>query len=266
MSQAVPNLMPGAEPFFYPGNSVGVLCLHGFMASPAEVRWMGAHLAAQGFTVCGPRLAGHGSNYREMSRQRWQDWYLSTLDAYHLLRGHCQQVFAVGHSMGGMLALLLAANHPVAGVAALATPVAFHSRAAAMAKWLHYLRPYTDQTDRSRLQQVIRDEQTRRGEPAHGRVRYDWWSTSAVGGIFALAGQVQDALPKVNAPLLVVYSEGDKTVSLENRDHIVNHIGSAVVERQTLQQSDHIITQDTERETVFAWVADFITRQSNLTA
>lgn len=263
MSNAGFNLMPGAEPFFIPGNSVGVLCLHGFMASPAEVRWLGTHLAEQGFTVCGPRLAGHGSDYRDMSRQRWQDWYFSALDGYHLLRSHCQQVFIAGHSMGGMLALLLAAHQPVAGVAALATPVVFNSRAAAMAKWLRYLRPYTDQTDRSPLQQTIRDEQTRRGEPVRGRVRYDMWSTNAVGGIFALAGAVQAALPQVSVPLLLVNSEADKTVSLENRDMIVNLVSSAVIESQTLQKSDHIITQDIERETVFAWVVDFVTRQSN---
>jgi carboxylesterase len=260
MPQLFPSIMPGAESFFYRGGVVGCLCLHGFMASPAEVRWLGAHLAEAGLTVYGVRLPGHGTHERDMARQSWMDWYTASLDGLKVLQAQCDRVFVVGHSMGGMLALLLAATAPLHGVAALAAPVVFRSRMMAQSGWLKYVRPYTDQTDHSPLQDTIRSEQTRRGEPVLGRVRYDIWSTAAVGEIFALAEVLQVHLPQITAPLLLVYSANDKTVSLENRDIIQAKVKSRVVECQTLQNSEHILPQDTERESVFAWVSDFILR------
>lgn len=255
--------MPGGESFFFRGDSTGVLCIHGFMASPSEIRWLGAHLATNGRTVYGPRLPGHATDYHDMDRQRWQDWYCAVEDGLGVLRAQCERVFVVGHSMGGMLGLLLAANAQVDGLAALATPVMFPGRAMAAAGWVKLVRPYTDQTDIGPLIQTIKDEQTRRGEAVVGRVRYDQWSTAAIGEIYALSNVVRDCLPAVQAPLLLIYSEADKTVMLDNRDYVLAHVKTVPVEQHTLKQSDHILPQDSERETVFALVDEFINRHSN---
>ncbi len=255
---AFPQIMSGAEPFFYRGGAVGCLCLHGFTASPAEIRWLGEHLGQQGLTVYGPRLPGHGTHHRDLALTRWQEWYMGALDGYMLLRAQCEQVYVVGHSMGGMLALLLAAHQALDGVAALAAPIVFHSRMMAQSRWIKYVLPFTDQTDRSGLPDIVREEQARRGEPTLGRVRYNMWPTSAVAELYALANVVYQHLPQITAPLLLVNSAGDKTVSLENRDVIAARVKSKIIECQTLQISNHILPQDVERETVFAWVSDFI--------
>ncbi len=263
MTQVIPHIMPGGESFFFRGNNIGILCLHGFMASPAEIRWVGKHLADEGCTVYGPRMPGHATDYRDMERQHWQDWYTAAEDALGILRAQCDRVYVVGHSMGGMLGLLLAAHAKIDGLAALATPVQFASRSMANAHWIKWLRPHTDQSDTGPLIQIIRDEQNRRGENVVGRIRYNLWSTAAVSELFALSMAVQASLPDVQTPLLLVYSEADKTVGLNNRDMILAHVKSSTIEQHTLKQSDHILPQDSERETVFEWVADFIKRSSN---
>jgi carboxylesterase len=265
MTQSLPSILPGAEPFFHRGNTIGCLCIHGFMASPSEVYWQSLHLAEQGYTLYAPRLPGHGGDYRAMAHMRWQDWYDGVLNSWHVLRAQCDQVFVVGHSMGGMLGILLAASVSVDGLIVLAAPVIFRHRLVALANWLKYARPFTDQSDKTNLAQMVREEQMRRSEAVNGRVRYETWSTSAVYELYTLAGVVREHLPEVKAPLLAVYSEGDQTVSLENRDYIISHVGSKQVEQQTLQQSDHILTMDSERDTVFQWVAAFIARNSNST-
>lgn len=250
--------MQGAEPFFQPGNGVGCLVLHGFTASPAEVRWLAQYLGGCGFTVYAPRLAGHGTNPRDLTRTTWHDWYASALDGYHLLRQTCEQVFIVGHSMGGMLALLLSTELEIAGVAVLATPIRFSSRAMANARWIKYALPYTNQPDTTSLPQLIREEQTRRGEAPLGRVRYDLWSSAAVAQLYALANYVDSQLPQVKAPLLLIYSHGDTTAKVWQGDHIAAKVASQHIERRTLENSGHIVTQDVEREQVFAWVAEFV--------
>jgi carboxylesterase len=255
--------MIGAEPFFHRGGTVGSLCLHGFTASPAEVRWLSAHLAGQGMTVYAPRLAGHGTDYHDMARMRWRDWYNTALDGYHILRQQCEHVFVAGLSMGGMLGLLLAASFPVDGLAAMATPVMFRSRRMANAHRFKYIRRYTRQPDRGPLPDTIRQEQARRGEAVLGRVRYDDWSTGAVAELHRLAQVVRGQLPQVTAPLLLVYSENDKTVAQENQAIIAGEVSSSVIEQHLLHNTDHILVQDVEREIVFGLVADFIRRQSS---
>ncbi len=263
MNNSTSPITLGGESFFFRGNRTGILCIHGFMASPAEIRWLGKHLADQGYTVYGPRLPGHATDYRDMARQRWQDWYASVEDALAVLRAQCDRVLVVGHSMGGMLGLMLAAHTHIDGLAALASPVLFTSRSMATAHWIKYVRPYTDQSDNGPLIQLIREEQARRGESVVGRIRHNQWSTAAVSELFKLSLAVQGCLPDVKTPLMLIYSEGDKTVGLHNRDFVVQRVQSTEIEQHTLKQSDHILPQDSERETVFKLVADFIQRHSN---
>ena len=251
--------MPGAEPYLRLGDDTGCLVLHGFTASPAEVRWLAEHLAAQGRTVYAPRLAGHGRTPADLARTRWPDWYANALDGYQMLRANCRRVIVVGHSMGGLLALLLASDQPVDGVAVLATPLRFSAQAHA-SRWTYRLRPYTDQSDRSGFPERLRQAQAARGEPATGRVRYDRWPTRSVAELVMLADTAHARLPQVSAPLLLVYSSADRTASPDNADTIAAGVTSADVERHTLHVGEHILPQDDERDTVFALVAAFVAR------
>lgn len=56
-------VMPEAEPFFFEGNRIGVLVQHGFTGTTQSMRGIGEVFANQGYTVYGPRLAGHGTHY-----------------------------------------------------------------------------------------------------------------------------------------------------------------------------------------------------------
>lgn len=116
-------IMSGAEPFFLPGGRTGVLLIHGFTGLPAELLLMGKYLQAQGYTVLGVRLAGHGTTAEDMSHMTGEDWLDSVRDGYALLRGCCDRVVAGGHSMGGLLALLLAAEQEVMGVISMSAPI-----------------------------------------------------------------------------------------------------------------------------------------------
>ena len=41
-------VIPGAESFFLPGNSIGILICHGFNGTPQSVRYLGEKFAAKG--------------------------------------------------------------------------------------------------------------------------------------------------------------------------------------------------------------------------
>ena len=80
-----------------------MLLIHGFTGLPAELRLLGEHLNAQGFTVLAIRLAGHGTTVEDLSRMEHEDWMDSVRDGYAILSGACECVSAVGHSMGAVM-------------------------------------------------------------------------------------------------------------------------------------------------------------------
>ncbi len=250
--------MPGAQPEFIRSGPVGCLCLHGFTASPDELRWLGRDLASRGATVYIPRMPGHGTQASDVARMKWRDWYAAALDGYHVVHAQCERVYVLGLSMGGMLALLLASEQPVDGIAALAAPVYLRERILPYTRWLKYVVPYTMQGASLDFHQRLQVEQQRRGDPLVGRVAYARWSTSGVSEVYALSKVIQARLPLVTAPLLLVNSALDTTAPPAQADLIERHVGSAVIQKHTLERSGHILTQDEEREQVFRLVGDFI--------
>ncbi|MBL8147909.1 MAG: alpha/beta fold hydrolase [Anaerolineae bacterium] len=254
------RLMPGAKPFFRRSGPVGCLVVHGFASSPGEVRWLAQHLAEAGFTTLAPRLPGHGSHPHDLRRVRRHDWLAALLDAYAILRGECERVVVAGHSMGGLLALRLSLEVETAGVAVMASPVQFGPKSIRYARWLRYVLRDTDQRDRSGLDDIVREEQARRGEPVIGRMRYDRWATAAVAELYALSQEVDALLPQIRVPLLLVYSEGDHTAPPANGERIYSRAASGDKGLIALQHSGHNLPVDVEREAVFGLVTEFALR------
>lgn len=259
MKQTLPALMPGAGPQFYRGDSTGCLIVHGFMASPGEVGWLGSHLAQQGYTVYVPRLTGHGIDPAHMTRMRWQDWYAQVLDSYHLLAQQCDRVFVVGHSMGGLLSLLLASAQPVDGLVVAASPLHLTDWRLNYARLISLLMPYLDMPSEQTLQDTILAEQAVRGESPTGRVHYARWATRATAEIYRLTQVVAPYLADIKVPTLLLYASGDAIT--QQGDHRVlakKLVNAPRQETVILEAGGHIIFQDTGRDAAFEAVAAFL--------
>jgi carboxylesterase len=258
----IPKLMRGAEPQFYRGGSVGCLLSHGFMASPGEVGWLGHYLAEQGHTVYVPRMPGHGIDPLHMRRMRWQDWYGQVLDGYYLLRQQCEQVIVMGHSMGALLSIILAAHEPVDGLVAAAAPVSLSEKSLSLrlARFLKVLLPYTSHPSERELNEQIEAEQKRRGEDVISRVHYPSWSTRAVHEFGVVERVAREQLSRVTSPLLLLYSANDMTGTVTDMELIAATVRSKVLEKHVLKDGQHIIFQDAGREEAFRVVGDFVSR------
>ncbi len=115
-------IVPGSESFYLAGGSTGCLLLHGFSATPEEMRPLGDFLASKGYSVIGVRLAGHATHPRDLKRTRWTDWLDDVENSLALLSKICSHRVLIGQSMGGMIALTAAAQFEVSAVVALSTP------------------------------------------------------------------------------------------------------------------------------------------------
>lgn len=253
------KLKPGAEPFLLDGGDVGCVCTHGFTASPEEMRWLGEYLNARGLTVYGPRLAGHGIDPALMRRQHRATWLENVIDGVTLLRARCRRVFSVGLSMGGLLSLQVGALGLVDGVGALAAPIRLHRPAMRFSPVIKYVRPYVPKANwPGELDAAIRAEQRAMGREDYGRGDYDTVPTESAWQLYALMQDVRRDLPHITAPLLLIYSTNDQTVPYDNMALIAQTVHSRDIVQHTLTRSDHVLTQDIERETVYEMVWDFL--------
>ncbi len=241
-------IMAGAEPFFLPGGSRGVLLLHGFTGSPSEMRLYGAYLQKRGYTVLAPRLAGHGTSLEDMERFSADDWMRSALDGYELLRGAAAEVSVAGLSMGGLLAIWLASVKPVARVVSLSAPIFIRE-----ARNLHLLPPREEARGRFL-------PKAPKKLPVEARYRVSYMATPlySIHELLEVIERGKAALPAVRAPLCVVQSQRDHTVEPESARYIIEHTGSSDKRLVWLTHSGHRVTIDRERETMFSQTADFL--------
>src|SRR5262249_20667643 len=93
-------------------NQTGILLIHSLGGSPLELRNVAEGLAARGFVVSCPQLAGLCGTEEDMLAVSWTDWYASAEKALDALAERCEVVVVGGLSVGSILALRLAALNP----------------------------------------------------------------------------------------------------------------------------------------------------------
>jgi carboxylesterase len=251
-------LLTGGEPFYIPGGKIGCLLVHGFSGSPYEMRLMGEALAGQSLTVLGVRLFGHATQPKDMIRSRWQDWAASVVDGWHLLQESCEQVFIMGLSLGGALALFLGSQLPVAGIVAMSTPYAIPDER------MEILRPLVPL-----ISKIIPFAPKRTGswkDPAasKGYVEYPREPIRSGLELDRMLAKMRTSLPEISAPTLMIHSRGDGSVPVEHAEKLHAIIGADEKELFWLEESGHVVTRDSERELVFQKVYAWIEQVSRM--
>jgi carboxylesterase len=247
------ELVPTAEPFFFPGGPVGCLLIHGFTGTPKEMRGLGGHLARQGYSVLGPRLSGHATRPEDMNRSHWQDWVASAEDGWHLLSAACKRIYILGLSMGGVLTGILASRFPTAGIVMMATP---HHLPDDLR--LRILPVYSRVKPLAPKGQSHWFDRQAESESASYTVE----PVRAFGELAKLIRQMQAALPHVQAPALLIYAKRDPVIRAvdHHAEDILVSLGSCRKEIQWVDPSGHVLTSDISRQKVFDLAADFIDR------
>lgn len=240
----------GAEPFFLPGGRHGVLLIHGFTGLPAELRLMGEYLHARGFTVLAIRLAGHGTTAEDLSRTEHEDWMDSVRDGYAILRGACDDIAVVGHSMGAIFALLLSVEAEVTCVVSLGAPLIIAreqgiehlpTRAASVGRYVPKAR--------RKLENV----------PQGANNTYRRMPLVSVHEMMDVIAAARSELGKVRAPLLIVHGARDHTADPKSAEELRAHVASTDCETVILPDAGHLLPLDEGvRERVFERTADFL--------
>jgi carboxylesterase len=245
-------LIPGAEPYRHDGGETGVLLCHGFTGSPQSLRPWGEYLAQRGLTVSLPLLPGHGTRWQDMQVTGWQDWYAEVDRALRELSDRCAQVFVCGLSMGGALALRLAAKHgaAISGLVLVNPSVKADSARLKAASVLRHVVPS--------VKGIASDIAVEGGaEIGYGRT-----PLHAVHSLTRFWPVVRASLPQVTQPLLLLHSRVDHVVHPSNSAVVLGAVSSTDVTEKVLERSFHVATLDHDAERIFEESYAFFQRLS----
>ena len=248
------------EPFLWRGRGDhACLLLHGLGGGIYELQWLAERLLAAGLTVQGFNYPGHDRPVLRMPPSRWTEWYGRVLEHYLALRQEYPRLSLVGFSTGCLLALHLAFAHPVHKLVLLAPFFAIRHHWYYLFRpeqYLHSLGWLLEDVPRFRL--PIRDGDVR--ALAEKVAYFRSFNLTAVRSALELIERVKGEVASIQVPTLILQPRQDTVVDPEQAAWLYQELGSAQKSLHWLEHSDHLLTLDCERETVFAQVCAFLTQ------
>lgn len=241
--------IPGAAPYMHEGTSgTAFLALHGWAASAESMRFLAYGLAEAGHAVLAPTLPGHGSSPDDMVRFGPVDWSAAACEGLILLRHRFARVFVLGASMGGALALQLAAAVPDAleGIITVNAPV------------------FMNQPEFAR--EIVSAPATAslsgwhvpafKG-PVVPEISYPDRRKKSGADLYAMCALARESLPLITSPILAFQAVSDPVVPKDCAEEIFARVNSTRKRLIWLEESYHVAQLDLDRDRIVRETLDF---------
>ncbi len=183
-----------------------------------------------------------------MNATTGDDWFGAVDEAFSRVRSSCDEVFVMGLSMGGCLALRLAEVHAdeVAGVVVVNPSIAVEDRLLHVAHVVKLLLP------------SVRGVTSDIKKPGAYEVGYDRIPVSAAATLPRLWRTTRRDLPLITAPILAYRSREDHVVGPASLRILTKRAVRSTVTVHELDNSYHVATLDNDAETIFAGSLAFV--------
>lgn len=184
---------------------VGLLMIHGLLDCPFTMRDLADRFAENGFLCRSILLPGHGTIPHDLINVNYQDWIKAVNYGVVSLRGVVDQIFLVGYSMGGTLALLqlLQGKIPIKGVLIIAPAFRIKFPLYPLVRLLPYLLNLTHKKGAEKWVQI---------EDEIDYAKYHSVPYNAVQEVLNLTYQIPSPL-NLATPLYMVLTDDDETIS-----------------------------------------------------
>jgi carboxylesterase len=248
------GIIVGAGPIELQGTSDrAMLLLHGFNDTPQSVAHLAHALHAAGWTVSVPLLPHHGRAPEIFARDGNADeWLAEARVAWQSVRERSARPVLAGQSMGGAIALILAAEIPPAAVVLLAPYIAMSPLARALSS-VWPLWALAVPILRSDPQRGFRDAAARK---AHlGGYRF---TPRLVAQLRRVVQKARKALADVRAPTLVIHARTDYRIPSASALRAFSSLGASDKTLIWREDTGHVLAADGGREHVATVVAEWL--------
>ena len=218
-----------------------MLLSHGFTGSPFAMRPWAEFLHEHGYGVEVPCLPGHGTSWKAMNQTTWADWYGEVSRSLDKLVAENDVVVVAGLSMGGALALRLAADRPldVAGLILVNPAVNSTNKQLIAVPLVKYLIGGIP---------GIGNDIKKSGVDEYC---YPKTPLKALHAMLRAWKDLRVDLPRVTAPILMFRSAVDHVVDPSSARIILSTVSSRDVTERLLSDSYHVATLDNDAPTIF---------------
>jgi carboxylesterase len=239
-------------------SSFGVLIIHGFTATLDSVNALCTPLKELGIPVSLPLLSGHGAASPEALRGvKWEAWMADAERALQELCFEVERVIVIGHSMGALISLNLAARHQgkVDSLVLVAPAIKLFSLLAP-GRPFHFAAPF--------LSRILKNWELKRDfsgqADENGIPHYSWVPTDAIISFFELIKKSTQLLGSINVPVLIMHNRRESTVRPESAIILYNRIATEPSGKSIiwLERSGHQTFCDCEQERAIQAIVDYV--------
>jgi len=207
-----------ARPIEYSdGNTRVVLCLHGFTGYPGEMAYPATRLKEAGWDVRVLRLSGHGTCGKDFSTSGVKDWRRQVADEWKNLSSQYDQVYILGHSMGGLLALDLAVRYPVVRIALMAPLIGIRKPGMWFYKPVSCLIEKRSYKWKSNPSFKFFDERDDDDDAFLGSEYWSWIWLRPLADLISLQSFTEKRLRHISGPVLAIFGETDTVTGKNGR-------------------------------------------------
>jgi carboxylesterase len=214
---------------------VGVLVLHGFTSHIHCVDPLLPGLDELGVPYRFPILKGHGTRPEDMENATAEDWYRDAENALLDLYQDAEKVIVMGLSMGGAMALDLAAYHrdKVAAVVTIAAAVKVADPLAPLSPVLAGLIRFWPSPNAFTDKELAKKENK----------NYNKFSTKSFASLYRYIKGTKNRLSFIKAPILILQSKKDTVVSPDSAKIIYEKVSSKEKQIVWFEKTNHRINK-----------------------
>ncbi len=233
--------LPGAEPLYLAGSNIGCLLLHGAGGGTAwDLKEIAHHLHEEiGATVWLPSLKGFGTKPEDLYNVTFSDWFNDARNGLDRLKASCDTIIVLGHSFGGLLSYILAAeNQSISAVISWAGAYGIKDRRLALLPYIMkipLLRRIVPERFSMNLPKILIKQ---------GWVGYEWMPVSLVSSLLDGLNTLKQNLHKVTCPCLIIQGTLDESVTKNSPSKIYQGISSTNKEILLIEGAHHPLMQE----------------------
>lgn len=227
-----------------------VVFIHGIYSCPAQFEMFYPLLKDKGYSIYALLLQGHGNDLSKLIRVNYRDWEQQVDHLLHDLSKKYDNIYVIGHSMGGLLSLDTKDEY-------LTKRILIAPAVCVKMTW-RYLRLGILINNQKIKDSFIEDSRRRCGVIFPKSMIKKIMMIFSFWQLLRLKHYVHIKLKHIHKPLLIIQSYNDECVKTTTAKRIIRNVSSEEKYVLWLKQSHHGLFEPKEEQLMLKKVFEFI--------